>query len=152
MQPAAKRACRGTHPDHPKGAALVELAVVLVLLITIVLGCVDFGRFASTVIAVNNAAREGASFGSTHPFTPVTQQRWKDQIVATIVTELSGLSNFRPEWVTVEEPIMHAEAVDENLKLRVHVQVTHEFHTAVPWPLIPRVVRITRSAVMPVVR
>ena len=147
-----------THPRVTRcawrrtGAALVELSVVLILTITIVLGCVDFGRFASTLMAVNSAAREGASFGSTRPFTPHTEQRWKDQIVATVVDELSGLPNFSPDAVHVVEPTMQAEAVNERFSLRVNVQVSHEFKTAVPWPLLPKSFQITRSAVMPVVR
>ncbi len=55
---STNRQGRKTH-----GAALVELAIVLFLLIVIVFGCVDFGRFATTFIAVTNAAREGAEFG-----------------------------------------------------------------------------------------
>src|SRR2546423_13511130 len=42
--------------------AAVELAVLLPVLTTIVLGCVDFGRFAYNYIAVTNAARAGAAY------------------------------------------------------------------------------------------
>ncbi len=43
-----------------KGAALVEFAVVGLLLITIVMGIIDWGLLAKDSMALNNAAREGA--------------------------------------------------------------------------------------------
>jgi Flp pilus assembly protein TadG len=45
--------------DRRRGASATELAIILPLFITIVLSCVDFGRFAYTYIAVSNAARAG---------------------------------------------------------------------------------------------
>jgi Flp pilus assembly protein TadG len=40
-----------------RGAAAVEFALILPLLVTLVLACVDFGQFAYNYIAVTNAAR-----------------------------------------------------------------------------------------------
>src|SRR3990170_1490137 len=45
-----------------RGAASVEFASTLPLLILILLGTIDFGRFAYAAIAVTNAARTGAAF------------------------------------------------------------------------------------------
>ena len=56
------------------------MALILPLLVVIVLLCVDFGRFATVYTAVTNAAREGASFGGTHPFTDTTAGRWRQKI------------------------------------------------------------------------
>ena len=58
---------------HRRGAAAVEFAVILPLLVTIVLGCVDFGRFAYNYIALTNAARAGAAFGCMNVYTTATQ-------------------------------------------------------------------------------
>ena len=46
---------------HRRGVTAVEFALILPLLMTIVLGCVDYGRFAYDYIAVTNAARAGTS-------------------------------------------------------------------------------------------
>ena len=45
-------------PDH--GAAAVELALVLPLLLLLVFGIIDFGRMLNTQITLTEAAREGA--------------------------------------------------------------------------------------------
>lgn len=44
---------------HDRGAAAVEMALVLPLLMLIIAGIVDFGRFFLQEIQLTNAAREG---------------------------------------------------------------------------------------------
>lgn len=51
------------HPGagwRERGAAAVEMAIVLPLLLLVIAGIVDFGRFFMTEIQLTNAAREGA--------------------------------------------------------------------------------------------
>lgn len=47
-----------------RGAAFVELAVTMPLLVVVVLGTVDFGRAFYTAMELNNAARAGAQYGA----------------------------------------------------------------------------------------
>ncbi len=49
------------------GQALVESAIVFVVLLLILLALVDFGRAYFTFLALQNAAAEGATFGMFHP-------------------------------------------------------------------------------------
>lgn len=55
---------RGTrHPGagwRERGAAAVELAIIMPLLLLFIAGIVDFGRFFMTEIQLTNAVREGA--------------------------------------------------------------------------------------------
>ena len=138
-----RRNCRRT-----TGAALVELALILPLLILIVLGCVDFGRFATSYTAVTNAAREGANFGSTHPFTGTTQALWVQKITAAVTDEMSGIPGFSADQMSVSEPTVIASNDDA----RVRVEVTYTFQPAIRWPLLPQKVEISRTAQMPIVR
>lgn len=48
-----------------RGAALVELAVVVPLLALILVGTIDFGRVFRTAMVVTNAARAGALAGAS---------------------------------------------------------------------------------------
>jgi Flp pilus assembly protein TadG len=47
-------------PASERGAAAVEFAILLPLLILLVFGILDFGRYYSARITVTHAAREGA--------------------------------------------------------------------------------------------
>lgn len=49
------------------GQALVESAIVFVVLILILMALVDFGRAFFTYLALQNAAAEGATYGMFHP-------------------------------------------------------------------------------------
>ncbi len=55
------------NPRSQRGAALVEFALILPILVLLVFGIIDYGRFASVKINLNEAAQEGAIYGSTHP-------------------------------------------------------------------------------------
>jgi len=46
--------------SHERGAAAVELALLLPVLLMIVFGIIDFGRLLNAQITVTEAAREGA--------------------------------------------------------------------------------------------
>ncbi|MBT2500744.1 pilus assembly protein [Agromyces sp. ISL-38] len=49
-----------------RGAAAVEFALVLPLLLVLVLGILEFGRVFNIQIALSNAAREGARYMAVH--------------------------------------------------------------------------------------
>jgi Flp pilus assembly protein TadG len=127
---------------------LVELAIILFVLFAIVFGCVDFGRFATTFIAVTNAAREGANFGSTHPFTDGTRELWKQQIHTAVANEMIGIPSFSLDKLTVAEPTV----VTASETSRVRVQVSYPFEPFVPWLIIPSRLDVSRTAEMPVAR
>lgn len=53
-----------------RGQSVVELALLLPFLLTLVLGVVDLGMGVRTYIGLTNAAREGARWVSIHPTDP----------------------------------------------------------------------------------
>lgn len=60
----ASRRCRG---ESERGANLVEMAVVTMLLLVVVAGIVDIGGMFISYVAITNAAREGARYASHFP-------------------------------------------------------------------------------------
>jgi len=58
--------------------ALVEFAVVLPVLLLLVGGAIDFGRLFYTRVSIENAAKEGAFFGASHPRCDVSQSSCAD--------------------------------------------------------------------------
>jgi hypothetical protein len=136
-----------TTPKGRRGASAVEFALILPVVITIVLGCVDFGRFAYTYIAVTNAARVGASFGSRNPVTSVTRPLWEQELRDAVEAEMG--SAFDPGQITIPSPVITLEP--GGLK-RVHVEVSYPFETLVSWPLLPSNIVLTRAVEMRVIR
>ena len=57
-----------SHSGHgEKGQSLVEMAIMMVVLLTILSGVVDLGRVYFTYLALQHAAGEGATYGSMFP-------------------------------------------------------------------------------------
>jgi Flp pilus assembly protein TadG len=54
-------------PDREHGAALVELAITVVLLMMLLMGIISYGITNNHNIAIETAAREAARFGATYP-------------------------------------------------------------------------------------
>jgi Flp pilus assembly protein TadG len=134
-----------------RGAAAVEFAIILPLLILLVLGCVDFGRFAYTFIAVTNAARAGAEYASTTPVTlnsSASLTAWKTQVRQWVLLEMGG--RFETDETTIAvnvvTPTTHPAPV------WITVQVTHPFAMAVPWPLLPDTMSLSRTVQMRMIR
>lgn len=140
---------KATRREGRSGAAAVEMALILPLLITIVLGCVDFGRFAYMYISVANAARAGAAVGSFNPVTPSTQTVWEGKIRDAINDEMSAQTGFDVAALTPAPTI--TTSVDGSLK-RVRVVVNYRFRTIVQWPLLPTQVTLSRAVEMRVIR
>lgn len=63
-----KQLLSGTKPTE-NGQALIELALTLPLLLLILVGMLDLGRVYYAQITITNAAREGARYGASSPFT-----------------------------------------------------------------------------------
>jgi len=51
------------------GQSLVEFAIVLPMLLLLLIGVIELGRYAYLAILVGNAAHAGATYGAQSPFT-----------------------------------------------------------------------------------
>src|SRR5262245_6480058 len=98
------RSGRGTRARRTRrrGSSATELAIILPLFMTIVLGCVDFGRFAYTYIAVSNAARAAAAREMMNPpgnmSSPTTA--WQNWIKQAATDEMSLQPGFQSGSLT----------------------------------------------------
>lgn len=78
----------------PRGAAVVEFALVLPLLLTIVFGTIEWGYYFFTREIVINSAREGARAG-TLQYTPPTSATAEAISTATSYLGSAGLTVAR---------------------------------------------------------
>jgi Flp pilus assembly protein TadG len=143
-----KRRTRGSrYSAARRGAAAVEFAIVLPLFVTIVLGCVDFGRFAHSYIAVSNAARAGAGHGMMKRATTATMANWQTEIGQAVQDEMAHV--MASDGALEADLQVTATHTSETGGLwRVRVEVTYPFETIVPWPLLPQHIDLRRAVVM----
>jgi Flp pilus assembly protein TadG len=78
------------------------MAVIMPVFLTLVLGCLDFGRFAYNLIAVTNAARAGAGvaivsrYPDPDPATNTGLVNWRASICEAVASELGMATDFTP--------------------------------------------------------
>ena len=120
--------------NRRRGTATIEMVFMLPLLLTVGLIGTDFGRFAHTQIAVTNAARVAAGFGSMHRVTPATLPLWQAAVRRAAVDDLTGNGWFDAGEMVMPPPTFVDEA---NGLRRVEVTVSYPFQTLINWPFIP---------------
>jgi Flp pilus assembly protein TadG len=134
--------------DRRTGAAALELALILPVLLLLTLGAVDYGRFSYSWIAVANASRAAAGFASVQPVSPTSQGAWQAGIRQAAQAELEGLPGFDPSQMTVTAELLQ----DDGGRQRAFVTVGYPFRTLFPWGGIPATLMLQQSTAMPVVR
>lgn len=80
--------------ERRRGTALVEMALVLPVFITVILGIIEFGRALMVGQLVTNSAREGARLAIVDGST-------NSQVISAVQTFLQGAANVSPSDVTV---------------------------------------------------
>lgn len=133
------RCCRN---QRRYGAAVLEMAILLPLLLLLALGCVDFGRFLYHYIALHNAAQAGASHGMMNPYSAGGEDTWKANIQTVARAEMFEQTGYvESNLETVTTTILE----DAGLR-RVRVVAEYPFRTLVNWPGVPHHMTL-RSAV-----
>lgn len=140
------------------GSALIEFVVSLPLLVLLAMGCVDFGRFAYTHVAVVNAARAGAAnammnnFTSSTLGTESTANTWKGNAAQAARDEMNQQMGFSPSDMTVTVNY----TTDANNLKRAQVTVGYPFQTIMSWRLfgvgIASPLTLSRTVEMRIIR
>lgn len=140
---------------HHRGATAVEFALILPLLMTLVLGCVDFGRFAYNYIAVTNAARAGASYAIMNNYSASSLAAWRTAVKKAARDEIELQTGYSASNLAVSDPVVIKDPLPRNLR-RVRVTASYKFTTLVNWnwPLlrIPNSFDMTRQVEMRMIR
>ena len=138
--------CHARPTAHPqrRGSAAIELAIVLPILVTVLLGATDFGRFSYSAIAVANAARSGAAYGIMNPFDSSTQTAWQTAVKQAAIDELSQSPAFDTSKLTVTV----TSTTESSGLRRVSVQASYPFTTIVHWSYLPFSFNLNQTVVM----
>lgn len=132
-----------------RGQAMLEFALVLVVLLLLLLGVIDFARLFYTWSSIANAAREGARFGTVHPnwwtaadHTPSIESRTRELLFT--------LGTSAPEVIVTCRDKHYPDVSGEGRGYcsrgnQIHVVVQAQFRT---WtPIIPAM-NLSSSATM----
>lgn len=111
------------------GTTALELVCVLPVLIGLVLGATDFGRFAQFTNVLSNSARIGAEYGATHRRTVLNAGNWEQRIIDAVTAEAAHLPDFNADRLEVTVNTSQ----DDGLLL-VEVEAVYPFETIVNWP------------------
>ncbi len=130
-----------------RGAVAVEMALVLPMLILILLGATDLGRFAHTMVAISNSSRSGASFAGSHPYSATTRPIWEAETRKAVHRELETLAGFDPQHLTVKI----TPQTDPQGNRRVRVEVSYLFRTFVNWLGFPSSLPLKQSTTFPMI-
>lgn len=118
------------------GVAAVEFALVCPLVLTVVLGAIDFGRIAYCHVAIVNAAGEGATYASmNNPLDP----NWATAVKQRVIDEAP----------TLNPPIDSANidvAIGDGV---VQVTVEYDFEVIAPFFYIDKYTKIRVSSFCP---
>jgi Flp pilus assembly protein TadG len=120
--------------NRKAGQSLLEFALVVLFLVVVMIGIIDFARFFFTYGTLANAAREGARYGIIYPMNEDAGDRPDpDNIMYHVRSSLGWLGNaMETPYIEITFP----DAGCRTVGCRVSVKVTAFFKT---WtPLIPR--------------
>jgi Flp pilus assembly protein TadG len=124
-----------------RGAAAVEAAVVLPVLLFFVAGIVDLGRLPKVADSLTNAARNGAQFGMVN--TTVAGQ--SANIRAAAVTEMANLPNVSSSNPTVTASLVTDAGSSTQF---IKVTVTYDMTGFCYFSFFP-VTSMSRTVMMP---
>jgi len=132
---------------------MAELALALPVLVLLLLAAADFGRLFYMWIAVNNAARAGAQYGSQ----TVANAANSSGIVLAATTDgsnISGLTATASQCTCISGtsvaacPASYCTNAPQGTFVEVDTQAP--FHTVVSYPGIPSSITVTGKAIMQV--
>lgn len=125
-----------------RGQALVEFALLALILVLMLAGAIDLGRAFSAWIAMGNMARAGAQYGTIVPLVDPaakSQSEFEAGMVQAALAEQPSIFGAIPsvdaEWVDGPECL-------------ARVTVTYDFGPILQIPPIPSSITLTRSAQM----
>jgi Flp pilus assembly protein TadG len=114
----AKTWFNGRLPSNEKGAAAVEFAIILPLLLLLILLMIDFGRLLFVQISLNAASREAARGSSLSMTTQQVQVLAEDSAVGVAAIASLGSS----ELVVASSQVCNPTTSFESTLVEVHVE------------------------------
>jgi Flp pilus assembly protein TadG len=136
-----------------RGTSLVEFALVAPMLLFLLVGLIEVGRYATFAIMAASAARAGAQYGTQNLTTAIDTTGME----AAALQDGQNIPNFAPKVAHLCSvngaalttcPSMGAGGMPANTVYYVRVQVTGTFKSLLNYPGIPPSIPVSGSIVM----
>jgi Flp pilus assembly protein TadG len=153
MKPSVTGQCPEDRRDRQRGAALIELAVVVTVLSVVVLGTIDFGRIAYTAMALTNASRAGAMYGA-QPFKSSDFTGMRNAASNSASADIGAIDppvasrSCECEVAGTTTVIACNASCAGTLRVRVSVTASKTFNMLTRFPGLPNSVSLSRTAIM----
>jgi len=135
-----------------RGAALVEIATALPLLLLLGLGAVEIGRYANYAIIAANAAHAGVQYGAQSLATASDATSMQNAALADS-TDVSGLTAVASHYCLCSDGTA-STCLPGDCPLPLHrvlwvkVVVSGTLSSLMKYPLLPKTFPISQTAVM----
>jgi len=129
------------------GAAAVEFAILVPVLLTIVFGAVDLGQYHHAHYGVINSARTAAGHAAMSSVTS-DAAAWHSEIRQVALNEMDQLNGFDATLATVTA----VRDFSDGPVPRLRVTVQYPFSTIVGWPLLPTSFQLVHTAEIRAIR
>jgi hypothetical protein len=141
------KTCWRRRVQATEGAATIEAALVMGLLLTLLLGMLEFGLLFTAKYAITNAAREGARYGVIYKTNTAGTRLPPSNLSPSIVQTVTGyLTNLLPpgsfDVVVVDNLGYQTGKAGEDLTVQITYQNAWDFLGG----FIPQMQNITLSA------
>ncbi len=133
-----------------QGTSILEFAILLPFLVTLVLAAVDFSRLSYQGITVASAALAGAQYGAQRVSRSLDLAGMQ-QTAQSEASDLSGVTAEAEQFCECSDgSLIDCKASCGGVSPNVYVRVTVEktFRALFPYPGIPSAVEISREAVL----
>ena len=143
--------------NYQQGIIAIEAVIVLPIMFLILFTILDFGRLMNASITTTNAARSAAGYGAQDINFAIDYTGMKSVAFADAINLNIDAYNTSPVTIATER-ICRCVGLPSNVScagtascssgVEVYVKstATRDFHTLVPYPLIPSSVQLSRSA------
>jgi hypothetical protein len=135
-----------------KGATLAELAVAIPILFLVMLGAVDFGRVWSEGLALSNAVRAGAQWGSESTLAAQDAAGIKRAVLRDLAGTIDA-SEIDDILITRFCECADGSSIDcddrcgvVQPRTYVQVRIDKKFETLFHYPGVPKEVNLVRQA------
>lgn len=118
-----------------QGQSLVEFALMVIVLTVLLLGILDLGRAYFTLLALQDAAGEGASYASVHP-TWITSSDQSDPNNITYRVKNAAPSGLMVDWNSVAVAVTNSGSTTPGNLVTVTVTAGYQLLT----PLVSNIV------------